>query len=697
MKVNLLLALIFSCVLGFTQENSLYNLISGLKAEKVMIDRNVLNDIIENPPKKMSILIPFEEGNDTLVMIRDHSISNNLIISTNDNKEKHLVGDDFIFFKGYLKGDENSYASFTFSENQGLSFLIQDDSREYTIHKNENNQYIFHEDIIKNKSNRGGESYMNMCGNVSGQYTNPNAKELTLSDYQEFSNRSASSTSSKIVNIYIEVGYDIYQSKGSKQATINFVSGLFSNTAKIYENDGIYVKLSEVRVWERQDPYSSLSTMNQKLYNFTNDRKVYNGNVAVFIDLGGSGGLAWVDGLCDNSYSQAYAGIRNSYLNYPNYSWSVNVLTHEIGHVLGSDHTQSCSWPNGAIDGCVNPEGSCARGPIPSNGGTIMSYCHVLSNVGVNFENGFGYYPRQKILSRINSASCLEEVENPSSGSYCTSKSNRYSDEYIGKVKLNTINNSSSGSYYSDYTSISTDLNKGENYSIEVTPVFPKGILYKESVTVWIDYNQDNDFDDEGEKVWVTNPSTNTPVSGSFNVPSTAKDGTTRMRVTMKFEDLATPCETFADGEVEDYTVNIQSGGNQNSCSGYPNYDGSVYYNIGDRVVYQGALYELSSTGAWVFITSCNSLIKVNSETLDRLNDKQSFKIVHEGGYYFLIQVEKNYNIKPNLHVIDMNGNKILSKEIQINEINNRIELPIKSGVYTILIEGLGKEKILIN
>jgi len=140
---------------------------------------------------------------------------------------------------------------------------------------------------------------------------------------------------------------------------------------------------------------------------------------------------------------------------------------------------------------------------------------------------------------------------------YCTSKGNSVADEYIGRVQLNTINNSSNGGNgYTDFTSISTDLIKDTNYTITVTPVWT-GTLYNEAEAVWIDYNKDGDFSDSGELVWSASPSKTSPVSGSFTVPSSASLGATRMRVSMKYNGIPSPCETFTYGEVEDYTVNI--------------------------------------------------------------------------------------------------------------------------------------------
>jgi len=141
--------------------------------------------------------------------------------------------------------------------------------------------------------------------------------------------------------------------------------------------------------------------------------------------------------------------------------------------------------------------------------------------------------------------------------SYCSSKGNSVNDEYIGKVQLNTINNSSNGNNgYTDFTSISTDLTLSTSYTITVTPTWT-GTVYSEGYAVWIDYNSDGDFGDTGELVWSKATSKTTPVSGSFSIPSSASLGITRMRVSMKYNGIPTECEAFSYGEVEDYTINI--------------------------------------------------------------------------------------------------------------------------------------------
>ncbi|HRI62456.1 MAG TPA: T9SS type A sorting domain-containing protein, partial [Saprospiraceae bacterium] len=57
-------------------------------------------------------------------------------------------------------------------------------------------------------------------------------------------------------------------------------------------------------------------------------------------------------------------------------------------------------------------------------------------------------------------------------------------------------------------------------------------------------------------------PADGTPTAtlyGNILVPATALPGTTRMRVAMKRGGAPGPCEIFAFGEAEDYSVNIAS------------------------------------------------------------------------------------------------------------------------------------------
>ncbi|WP_426431790.1 reprolysin-like metallopeptidase [Winogradskyella sp. HB-48] len=143
---------------------------------------------------------------------------------------------------------------------------------------------------------------------------------------------------------------------------------------------------------------------------------------------------------------------------------------------------------------------------------------------------------------------------------YCNSNGNSTADEYISNVTLNGVSNSSgagsTSTGYSDFTGISIDLDIENTYALSITPLWT-GTIYNEGYAVWIDFNQNGDFNDTGELVFSQAPSQDNPVLGNITIPTDALFGPTRMRVSMKYDGIPTSCESFDFGEVEDYTVNI--------------------------------------------------------------------------------------------------------------------------------------------
>ncbi|WP_275315112.1 GEVED domain-containing protein [Tenacibaculum bernardetii] len=140
--------------------------------------------------------------------------------------------------------------------------------------------------------------------------------------------------------------------------------------------------------------------------------------------------------------------------------------------------------------------------------------------------------------------------------SYCASKGNRSSYEWIDNVELGGMTNATAGNGgYGDFTSKVATLGQGSSNSMIVSAGF-SGTAYTEHWAVWIDFNQDGTFADS-EKVVSGSSSSANNLTATVAVPSNATLGQTRMRVSMKYNAAQTACETFADGEVEDYTVNI--------------------------------------------------------------------------------------------------------------------------------------------
>lgn len=144
--------------------------------------------------------------------------------------------------------------------------------------------------------------------------------------------------------------------------------------------------------------------------------------------------------------------------------------------------------------------------------------------------------------------------------SYCASAGSNSSYEWIDLVSLNEVNNATGDNGgYGDYTNLTANIAPGGSYTITISAGF-SGTTYKEYWKVWIDLNQDGDFTDSGEELVSGSATSANNLTATLNIPSSASLGTTRMRVSMKYNAEQTSCETFNYGEVEDYTVNITSG-----------------------------------------------------------------------------------------------------------------------------------------
>ena len=232
----------------------------------------------------------------------------------------------------------------------------------------------------------------------------------------DFIEEERASNPGNCVNMYIEVDYDIFNDKGGLTQTSNYITAVMNEVALLYSNESIEFGVNEMKIWDTNDPYSGPSTSNY-LSQFRNAMNGnYNGDLAHLIGYGGGGGIAYVDVLCNSYYGVGYSGINPTYNAVPNYSWTVEVVTHEIGHNLGSEHTHDCAWNgnNTAIDGCGPAAGysSGCNAPVPDKG-TIMSYCHLVSGVGIDFNLGFGPQPGDRIRGFVYNAPCLTSCGEP--------------------------------------------------------------------------------------------------------------------------------------------------------------------------------------------------------------------------------------------------------------------------------------------
>lgn len=182
----------------------------------------------------------------------------------------------------------------------------------------------------------------------------------------------------------------------------------------------------------------------------------------------------------------------------------------------------------------------------------------------------------------------------------CTSGSNNGTEEWISNVTFNTINNSSAvGSGYTNYTAISTTVTKGSAYTLSAT--CGSTGTWTEHIWAFIDMNQDCDFIDANESYDLGQTSGPGTKTISITIPAGATTGSTRMRVSLKYNSDPSSCETFSYGEVEDYTLIIQAAGSPPVANFAAN---NITPFIGQTVIFTDQSTNTPTSWSWSFSPS---------------------------------------------------------------------------------------------
>ncbi len=369
------------------------------------IDKNVVNDIVAHKYQNIELTIPYNGQQVTLELYQVDLFFEGFHVDT--DKQKNVSYQKGVYYRGIVKGDYTSIASFNFFKDE-LNGVVSNHNLSNLVigkldKKSNTTDYVIYADA-------------NLKANHSFGCEFKDDESKRVPSYHK------TATTARCATIYFEIDYDLYTDNNSSTTdTTNWMTSVFNNVQTIYANDGITVSLKSMYIWTTLDPYAGVGTSSTDfLYKFHQVRPVFDGDVGqlVSIEPQGLGGVAiGVNGLCSQD-NYSYADVSFSYLTVPTYSWTIEVVTHELGHLLGSQHTHACVWNgnNTAIDNCgssVFGSGSegyeCISTPaiLPASGGTIMSYCHLISSIGINFSNGFGPQPAAAISAAINSGTCL--------------------------------------------------------------------------------------------------------------------------------------------------------------------------------------------------------------------------------------------------------------------------------------------------
>jgi hypothetical protein len=156
-------------------------------------------------------------------------------------------------------------------------------------------------------------------------------------------------------------------------------------------------------------------------------------------------------------------------------------------------------------------------------------------------------------------------VEPPVTVTYHPSEGQDSSDVWIERVTIGTLETTSGNDGgYGDFTASPISMARGSSITVELVPGFKPAARYSirrlapQIWRVWVDWNGDGDFADADEEALAGGPS-QLSLGATITVPQTALLGSTRIRVSMKYAGDGAPLadETFAHGEVEDYTATV--------------------------------------------------------------------------------------------------------------------------------------------
>lgn len=247
----------------------------------------------------------------------------------------------------------------------------------------------------------------------------------------------------------------------------------------------------------------------------------------------------------------------------PNMGPSMTVTSSVPGVCLGNPVTLTASgatsyvWSDGVVNGTpFTPSVTKTYSVIGTNslGCTDTAYKQIFVDsaaISPAFSIPGGCIG-QSVTFDLSPAYCVPVVTN-------NSPTNDYIDTFIfnGNAMQNFSGEEIGNYAFFPNAVINTSVNSLNVFTIGVGGSFPT------QKAIWIDYNQDGDFLDDGEFVW-SRPASTTTENGTILIPTNVSSGKTRMRV-LCARSLSGPlssssCYGVEYGEYEDYTLNITGG-----------------------------------------------------------------------------------------------------------------------------------------
>ena len=209
-----------------------------------------------------------------------------------------------------------------------------------------------------------------------------------------------------------------------------------------------------------------------------------------------------------------------------------------------------------------------------------------------------------------------------------------------GTGDINILNNGCTA--LSVFTSShSANVTAGGTYNV-IGDFFQGGSAYPQFITIWMDVNQDGDFDDANENIYQ-----GTAALGSFTasitIPAAAINGSTTMRIRSGWSgggEVTSPCGYWAFSEAEDYEF-IVSGG---AVLGLDDISLNELVNIYPNPVVNELYiktYNIQLEQVIVYDILGKEIIN-NKLNLDRINTSS----LNAGVYFLMIKTTKGFLVR---------------------------------------------------